>query len=97
MIELEKIQGFDWDSGNAEKNWLIHQVSQTECEEIFYNVPLIVGDDHKHSQHEARYYCLGHTNNKRLLFLVFTLRYDKIRIISARDMSKKERQVYSNF
>lgn len=67
-----------------------------ECEQVFFNEPLLAQDDIKHSQEEARYYVLGQTDKKRLLFVVFTIRNDLIRVISARDMSKKERKVYGS-
>ncbi len=86
--------GFQWDAGNSEKNWISHQVSKSECEQIFFNQPLIIGDDEKHSQLEVRYYSLGQTDSGRLLFIVSTIRDELIRIISARDMSKKEKEVY---
>ncbi|WP_198262535.1 BrnT family toxin [sulfur-oxidizing endosymbiont of Gigantopelta aegis] len=86
--------GFQWDTGNSEKNWISHQVSKSECEQIFFNQPLIIGDDEKHSQLEIRYYSLGQTDSGRLLFIVSTIRGELIRVISARDMSKKEKEVY---
>lgn len=86
--------GFQWDVGNSEKNWILHQVSKSECEQIFFNQPLIIGDDKKHSQLEIRYYSLGQTDSGRLLFIVSTIRNGFIRVISARDMSKKEKEVY---
>lgn len=86
--------GFDWDSGNVNKNWIKHQVTPSECEETFFNQPLVIRPDVKHSDSESRYYLLGRTNTGRELFLVFTLRRKKIRVISARDMSKKERREY---
>jgi uncharacterized DUF497 family protein len=89
--------GFQWDKANAEKNWLKHSVAPSECEQIFFNLPLIITDDEKHSQKEARYYALGKTDNHRLVFVVFTVRKDYIRVISARDVNKKERQVYKNY
>lgn len=86
--------GFEWDAGNLEKNWLKHGVSPLECEEIFFNQPFIVAPDEKHSQKEERFYALGRTDSERHLFLVFTIRGKKIRVISARDMNKKERKIY---
>lgn len=86
--------GFDWDSANREKNWIQHQVAWWECEEMFFNQPLYVFLDTGHSSGEERYYALGRTNHARLLFIVFTRRKNRIRIISARDMHKKERKVY---
>ena len=95
MLDIFRIDGFDWDEGNIDKNWIKHQVSNSECEEIFFNIPLIIADDRKHSQLEKRYYALGQTNARRWLFIAFTMRKDKIRVISARDMSQKERQAYA--
>jgi uncharacterized DUF497 family protein len=87
---------FEWGSGNIEKNWLKHGVSPLECEEIFFNQPLIVAHDEAHSVEELRYYALGRTEQDRNLFVVFTLRGDRIRIISARDMNRKERELYGS-
>ncbi len=86
--------GFEWDKHNSEKIWLKHKVSPTESEQIFFNLPLIVADAVKHSEKENRFYALGHTDTNRLLFVVFTVRGKNIRIISARNMSRKERKVY---
>ncbi len=86
--------GFQWDEYNIEKNWDKHNVSSFECEEIFFNEPLIVADDAKHSEQEIRFYALGKTNRERQLMIVFTVRNNLIRVISARDMSKKERMEY---
>jgi len=86
--------GFDWDEHNARKNWEKHRVSPAECEEVLLRTPLVVQDDPLHSRVERRFYALGETSAGRLLFVVFTLRGDLIRVISARDMSRKEREVY---
>ena len=98
MVKPDKIiancTGFDWDEGNITKNWDKHEVSSGECEQIFFNKPLIVKRDSKHSQLENRYYVLGRTDSGRLLFAVFTVRGDKIRIISARDMTIAEAKRY---
>ncbi len=91
---LQQCIGFEWDDGNSEKNWISHKVSRQECEKVFLNEPLFVADDEKHSQNEKRWYLLGQTDDGRLLFEVFTLRDRLIRVISARDMNKKERMVY---
>jgi len=91
---LLECTGFEWDEGNKDKNWLKHKVSNSECEEIFFNQPLIVHFDKNHSKSETRFYALGHTDLTRKLFIVFTLRNRKIRVISARDMSRKERKIY---
>ena len=96
MINIFKdIKGFQWDSGNIYKNWLKHNVTNKECEQVFFNEPLVIAKDEKHSQTENRWYVLGKTNSKRKLFVVFTIRKDLIRIISARDMTKKERKFYN--
>lgn len=81
---------FEWDYGNSEKNRLKHGVERNECEEVFFNEPLIVGADLRHSQREERFFLLGTSDGGRLLFIVFTRRNKKIRVISARDMSRKE-------
>jgi uncharacterized protein len=94
MIDPNRFTGFDWDEGNQDKNWKKHQVSTGECEEVFFNLPLLMEEDAGHSQVEPRFLVLGQTNARRLLFIVFTIRQDKIRIISARDMSQKERNHY---
>ena len=92
--EILECTGFQWDTGNSEKNWISHQVTKSECEQVFFNQPLIIGDDRKHSQIEKRYFTLGQTDNARLLFVVSTIKENLIRVISARDMNKKEREVY---
>ncbi|MCU0599970.1 MAG: BrnT family toxin [Desulfobacterales bacterium] len=91
---LENCTGFEWDQGNLTKNWDQHDVSSGECEQIFFNRPLIIKRDKEHSKNENRYYVLGRTNVNRLLFAVFTVRNDKIRIISARDMTDAEIERY---
>lgn len=93
---LLRCTSFEWDKHNSEKNWLKHRVSASECEEVFFNRPLVVGDDTKHLQSECRFYSLGHTDAGRLLFVVFTVRSDRIRVISARDMNRKERKGYKS-
>ena len=97
MDDLEKLlncTGFQWDKGNAEKSWLKHGVSNTECEEIFFNQPLLAAEDTEHSWVEKRYHALGRTDEGRLLFVSLTIRKDLIRVISTRDMSRKERTIY---
>ena len=95
MIDLSKLDGFEWDEGNRTKNWIKHQVSTSECEEVFFNLPLLLANNVKHSQKEKRFYVLGQTNAERRLFISFTIRSKKIRVISARDMSRKERKIYA--
>jgi uncharacterized DUF497 family protein len=91
---LSNCSGFEWDQGNNTKNWEKHSVSTGECEQIVFNKPLIIKRDSEHSQFENRNYVLGRTNIDRLLFAVFTVRNDKIRIISARDMTDSEIERY---
>ena len=91
---LRQCVGFEWDEGNSEKNWLLHKVIRGEMEQLFFNQPLLVAGDALHSVTEERYFALGITNRKRLLFVVFTIRGDLIRVISARDMTKKEREIF---
>jgi uncharacterized protein len=86
--------GFEWDEHNTAKNWDTHRVSFKECEELFFQEPLVVRDDVRHSGREIRYYALGKTAAARLLFVAFTIRGKRIRVISARDMSRREREVY---
>ena len=95
MFDLLKITGFDWDQGNARKNEK-HGVSMAEAEEVFFNVPLLLLKDIKHSRQESRYHALGRTDNQRYLHVTFTLRQAgrMIRVISARDMHRKERAIY---
>jgi uncharacterized DUF497 family protein len=93
---LGNCTGFDWDQGNLLKNWEKHEVSGSECEQIFFNKPLVVGPSEKKSEIENRYFVLGKTDIGRQLFLVFTIRKQLIRVISARDMSRKERKIYED-
>ena len=91
---LLKCTGFEWDRHNSEKIKSRHNVTPVECEQVFFNIPVVSGDDEKHSEKENRFCVLGQTDSGRLLFLVFTVRRDKLRIISARDMNRKERRAY---
>jgi uncharacterized DUF497 family protein len=93
-VIFEKCTGFEWDNGNQDKNWDKHNVSRGECEQVFFNKLLLVYEDTNHSQLEKRLYVLGATDTKRKLFIAFTIRNELIRIISARNRSKKERSIY---
>ena len=93
-VSLPEFKGFEWDEGNVNKNWDSHRVSPHEAEQVFFKHPLIVADDVRHSRIERRYFVLGQTDNNRALFVAFTVRGDRIRVISARDMSRRERKVY---
>lgn len=88
--------GFNWDAGNLLKNWSRHRVLPSECEEVFFNRPVLMMNDPVHSRAEARYAVLGQTNTQRLLTVVFTVRRGAVRVISARPMSRKERTLYAN-
>jgi len=72
-------------------------VITSEIEVLWSNLPLVAFEDIKHSQEEDRYYALGKTDTGRWLFIVFTIRGNHMRIISVRDMNKKEKQVYINY
>jgi len=94
MISLENITGFDWDAGNERKSQDKHGVSKYEAEQVFFNAPLLLLDDEKHSESEQRFHAFGKTDAARLLHVTFTIRKNKLRVISARDMHKKEKKVY---
>jgi uncharacterized protein len=96
MFDLDQISGFDWDDGNSRKSADKHDVSQAEAENVFFNDPIIVVEDAKHSEAEPRLNALGKTAKNRLLHITFTLRQNgtMIRVISARDMHRKERKAY---
>lgn len=93
---LSRCKGFQWDTGNLDKNWLKHRVSRLEIEQVFFNRPLLVTVDDPHSQQEQRFFALGRTELGRRLFVVVTVRRDLIRVVSARDMSRRERKVYED-
>lgn len=95
MMNQSKITGFNWDEGNARKNDK-HGVSMAEAEQLFFNAPLLLLEDSAHSQQEPRLHALGKTDDGRALHITFTLRQSDtlIRVISARDMHKKERAIY---
>lgn len=86
--------GFEWDKGNQNKNFFKHHVTDEECEEIFFDDKKRILKDIIHSSREDRYVLIGKTKKNRILFIVFTIRKDKIRVISARDLNKKERKLY---
>ncbi|MHB8653818.1 MAG: BrnT family toxin [Terriglobia bacterium] len=96
MYALIGYDGFDWDEGNAGKNWSKHGVADFECEEVFFNRPLIVRRDVGHSQGEDRWVALGRTAVDRKLFIVFTMRQKSLRVISARDMTRREGKAYDD-
>ena len=93
-IDLSQLAGFEWDKGNLNKNRLKHNVEPSECEEVFFNTPIIILPDEKHSNLEKRFKVIGVTGNGRRLSLAITIRNNKIRIIMARDQSKKEKALF---
>jgi|SRR5262245_22682015 len=96
MIDPDLVEGFDWDEGNERKSEEKHAVSQGEAEQVFFSAPLLMVEDIKHSQGEPRFHALGKTESGRLLHITFTTRAEgkKIRVISARDMNRKETIIY---
>jgi uncharacterized protein len=96
MIDWSLVEGFDWDDGNRRKNVDKHAVQQGEAEQVFFGEPLLVVPDNRHSQVEPRFHALGRAQDGRLLHVTFTLRHSNtlIRVISARDMHRKERAYY---
>jgi hypothetical protein len=86
--------GFDWDDSNTVKNWERHRVTPEEAEDVFFHEPLVVRGDPGHSSSEKRYRALGRTSRGRLLFVAFTVRRKLIRVVSARDMNRREVEEY---
>jgi uncharacterized protein len=94
-FDFSKIEGFEWDEGNL-KHIKKHKVQAEECEEIFFNKPLIINKDKEHStKSERRFRVYGITNKERCLSLIYTIRNKKIRVIACRDQSRKERKEFS--
>jgi uncharacterized DUF497 family protein len=94
VFDIAKIVGFDWDAGNARKNDK-HNVSMAEAEQVFFNEPLLIVADKRHSEHEVRLHALGKADDGRRVHVTFTVRDSKIRVISARDMHRRERATYA--
>ncbi len=91
---IANCEGFQWDEGNSDKNWYLHQVTNGECEEVFFNLPFILARDPRHSTTGSRYYALGRTDADRWLFIAFTVRNNLVRVISAREMNERETRKY---
>ena len=89
------VEGFQWDEGNSSKTWTCHGISQTEAEQVVLNRPVVVLGDVGHASTEARYFAFGRTDGGRLLTIVFTLRGQLLRVISARPVSRRERRGYA--
>lgn len=94
MIDLSEITGFEWDKGNIDKSYQKHGTTPKETEELFLDEDVLLLEDVKHSQKEERYIAIGQTAENKVLFTVFTIRDNKMRIISARRANKKERRRY---
>lgn len=89
------MERFQWDDGNRDKNWLKHGVSIAESEQVFFNDP-VLGELESHIWGEPRFYAFGQTDESRRLAIIYTIRQNMIRVISARDMSRKERRAYDD-
>ena len=94
MKVFKNLTAFEWDRGNKDKNLNKHRVTNEECEEVFFDFNKKIAVDGLHSGTEERYILLGKTKSERCLFLIFTVRNDKVRIISARDLNRKEKSLY---
>src|SRR5438128_8471994 len=96
VVKLPSVVSFEWDKGNEQKNWLKHKVT---AEEAFDDEKRLILEDTKHSEQEARYILFGKTDKGRMLFIIYTLRNEnkKVRIISARDVNRKEVQMPPQF
>lgn len=92
-FDLTKLEGFAWDQGNL-SHIAKHKVSYLECEQVFANNPLLISKDEAHSETEKRWQVLGQSNGGRQIFLIFTIRKNLIRIVSARNQSRKERIIF---
>lgn len=85
---------FEWDKGNSDKSLKKHGVRNEEAEEVFFDDKSVLSEDIKHSQAEKRYQVVGKSEKKRLLSIIFTVRGELIRVVSAREASRKERRLY---
>ncbi len=92
-LVIRGLKGFEWDRGNWRKSELNHGVAAAEAQEVLLNEPLCQIDE-KHSQDKQRFVGLGQTTGRRHLFVAFTMRQNRVRIISSRPMSRKERVIY---
>ena len=94
MEYFARLKGFEWDEGNRGKNFSKHEVTDEECEEVFFDEHKKIVKDTLHSDTEDRSILIGKTARARVLFVVFTIRGSNIRVISARDCSRKEEKLY---
>jgi uncharacterized DUF497 family protein len=87
---------FEWDENKATANFKKHGVTFEEAATVwqdYFNIELI---DHKHSLEERRFYMIGESEQNHLLVISFTERENKVRIITARLMTPKERREYEH-
>ncbi|HUK58981.1 MAG TPA: BrnT family toxin [Stellaceae bacterium] len=96
MIDRDAVEGFDWDAGNALKSEAKHGVTQSEAEQVFLAERVLIIADERHSASASRYHALGQTEDARWLHISFTMRGNRVRVISARDMNRKERTLYED-
>ncbi|MXY45388.1 MAG: BrnT family toxin [Chloroflexi bacterium] len=94
MIDFDEIRGTQ--VGTNEKNWLRHGVSNAESDQVFSDDPLFIAEPPEQLWGELRYHAYGQTTEGRNLFVVFTLRQDITRIISVRDINRRERRNYDD-
>ena len=92
-LVVRGLKGFEWDAANWRKSEIKHGIAASEAEEALLGDPLCRVDA-LHSEGEQRYVALGSTGEGRRLFVAFTIRRNRVRVISARPMSRKERQIY---
>lgn len=85
------VTGFEWDEHDARKIRNRHAVEPSECEEVLLREPRIVRDE-PHSGAEARFVAFGPTATGRRLAVVFTVRGSRLRVVTARDQSRRERR-----
>jgi uncharacterized DUF497 family protein len=95
-FDVESLSGFDWDDGNIYKNEALHNISYKFIEEVFFNEPLLIIEDFEHSDNECRCVVYGMDNKNNKIMVVFTIRNELIRVISARNMTKQEKKFYEN-
>lgn len=94
MVVIKEPFEFEWDKGNVGKNKRKHGVNEKETEESFFDRKKKTFKDNLHSGREERFRIIGMTKEKRLLFIVFTIRKGKVIVISARDVNRKEARLY---
>jgi uncharacterized DUF497 family protein len=92
---VTRIVEFDWDQWNLQKNETKHGVSRLEAESAFYDARYRLFEDRRHSgPRERRYVLYGRSLENRVVMRGFTVRGARIRVITARPASRKERRIY---